>query len=214
MSNERIETDGSGSLQVMFVDKSSLTIGPNSNLVIDQFVYNAGGGTGQFAASLTKGAVRFVGGQISHTAGATINTPSATIGIRGGAALITHNNSGCQPDKANGVNQARRSTAGNHVGECTKVYCLGGTCQVTSLGDAKSYRLAISQAIEISSLVGSAAQPFSVNSVNLHDNTATTGGTNGGTNGNSGQVNFVSQGAIDQAISEQEPEPIAAPSSN
>ena len=37
-----------------------------------------------------QGALRFVGGQISHTAGATINTPVASLGIRGGAAFVTH----------------------------------------------------------------------------------------------------------------------------
>ncbi len=37
VSKERIRTTGSGSLQVMFNDKSTMTIGPNSDLVIDQF---------------------------------------------------------------------------------------------------------------------------------------------------------------------------------
>ena len=39
--------------------------------------------------SLAKGALRFVGGQLSHAGQATVNTPSATIGIRGGTSIIT-----------------------------------------------------------------------------------------------------------------------------
>jgi hypothetical protein len=79
VERERIQTTGSGSLQVMFNDKSTLTVGPGSDLVIDQFVYNPGSGGGRFATRLSKGALRFVGGEISHTAGATINTPVATL---------------------------------------------------------------------------------------------------------------------------------------
>ena len=64
---ERIETSASGSVQVMFVDKTTLNIGPNSNLLIDEFVYDPNAKKGSMAISLTKGAVRFVGGNASHT---------------------------------------------------------------------------------------------------------------------------------------------------
>src|SRR5262249_29983266 len=45
---------------------------------------------GQMVTSLTKGALRFVGGQLSHQGAATVKTPVATIGIRGGIATIAH----------------------------------------------------------------------------------------------------------------------------
>ncbi len=121
VSKERIRTTGSGSLQVMFNDKSTMTIGPNSDLVIDEFVYNPKATSGAFAASLTKGALRFVGGQISHKAGAKINTPVATLVIRGGAVFVKHD-SACQA-KA-------KSIAGHR--DCTTVVCTGGTCSVRS----------------------------------------------------------------------------------
>lgn len=85
---ERIRTTASGSLQVLFVDTTTLTVGPNSDLTIDQFVFDPGAGSGTFIASLAKGSLRFVGGKISHTAGATIKTPVATMGIRGGVTFI------------------------------------------------------------------------------------------------------------------------------
>ncbi|MFS8038229.1 FecR domain-containing protein [Xanthobacter sp. AM11] len=87
---ERIETSASGSVQVLFVDKTTLNIGPSSNLLIDEFVYDPNAKTGSMAVSLTKGAVRFVGGNASHTGGAQVKTPVATIGIRGGVAAILH----------------------------------------------------------------------------------------------------------------------------
>jgi hypothetical protein len=69
--------------------RSALSIAPNSEVVIDEFVYNPGEGSGRMVTSLTKGALRFVGGQLSHGGQATVNTPSATIGIRGGTSIIT-----------------------------------------------------------------------------------------------------------------------------
>jgi FecR protein len=91
---ERIQTTSSGSLQVLFADKTTLNVGPNSNLVIDKFVYDPAAGTGEMAVSLTKGALRFVGGQLSHQGAATVNTPTATIGIRGGIATIAYGKGG------------------------------------------------------------------------------------------------------------------------
>ena len=87
---ERIQTTSSGSVQVLFADKTTLNVGPNSNLIIDTFVYDPTAGTGEMAVSLTKGALRFVGGQLSHQGAATVNTPTATIGIRGGTATIAY----------------------------------------------------------------------------------------------------------------------------
>ena len=67
LENEKIETSASGNVQVLFVDKTTLNIGPNSSLVIDHFVYDAKAGTGQVALSLGKGVLRVVGGFATHT---------------------------------------------------------------------------------------------------------------------------------------------------
>jgi len=91
---ERIQTTSSGSVQVLFADKTTLNVGPNSNLIIDTFIYDPAAGTGEMAVSLTKGALRFVGGQLSHQGAATVNTPTATIGIRGGIATIAYGQGG------------------------------------------------------------------------------------------------------------------------
>ncbi|UYO56074.1 FecR domain-containing protein [Rhodopseudomonas palustris] len=85
---ERIKTTDKGSVQILFIDKTSMTVGPNSDLTIDEYVYDPNSGTGKLAARLGKGALRFVGGQISHTGDAEIKTAAATVGIRGGVAMI------------------------------------------------------------------------------------------------------------------------------
>ena len=57
--------------------------------MIDEFVYNPGAGSGHMAVSLAKGALRLVGGQLSHQGEASVTTSNATIGIRGGSSIVT-----------------------------------------------------------------------------------------------------------------------------
>lgn len=121
---ERIRTTESGSVQVLFVDKTSMTVGPNSDLTIDEYVFDPKSGEGKLAATLGKGALRFVGGLISHAGNAEIKTSSATIGIRGGILL------------ANGPNL--------YVGYGTSTVTSGGS--TVSLGAGEFTRTGIGQA--------------------------------------------------------------------
>ena len=106
--NERITTEAAGQTQVLFVDELTLSVGPNANMVIDQFVYDPNAGTGKLAASLGRGIFRFVGGKISKQDNAvTMRTPTATIGIRGGVMLVrvrTDCSSGAWPLGVRGCN--------------------------------------------------------------------------------------------------------------
>src|SRR5882757_9903050 len=90
VENEKIQTTASGSVQVLFIDKTTLNVGPNSSLVIDRFVYNPATTKGELALSLGKGVMRVVGGVATHSEGATIRTPVAAIGLRGGIAIVSH----------------------------------------------------------------------------------------------------------------------------
>jgi hypothetical protein len=99
---ERIQTSEQGTVQLLFIDKTSMSIGPGSDLVIDEFVYDPNAGTGRMAATLAKGALRFVGGNTSHTGGANVTTPTATLGIRGGVATVEHRPEACAPNEARG----------------------------------------------------------------------------------------------------------------
>jgi hypothetical protein len=88
---ERIQTTAAGSVQLLFIDKTSMTIGPNSDLAIDEYVYDPNTNTGKMAVTLSKGLMRFVGGQVSHTGNAQITTPTAVVGIRGGVGIVGTN---------------------------------------------------------------------------------------------------------------------------
>ncbi|HTO80231.1 MAG TPA: FecR domain-containing protein [Methylocystis sp.] len=86
--NERIQTDATGTAHIMFLDRSALNVGRNSSVVINHFTYNSSAGAGQQSMTLVRGALRFVGGQVSHSSETKVETPSASIGVRGGNATV------------------------------------------------------------------------------------------------------------------------------
>ena len=85
--DETIRTGPNGHLHVLLLDESNLTIGPSSELTIDEFVYDPDTGTGRMVMQQAEGVMRFVGGQISKQAPVTVETPAATLGIRGGVVI-------------------------------------------------------------------------------------------------------------------------------
>ncbi len=90
-ANETITTKANDRAHLMFLDGTSLTVGPDASLVIDKFVYDPNSKTGDLAITASKGVFRLVGGKISKTNAIVVNTPSDTIGIRGGIAMLDVN---------------------------------------------------------------------------------------------------------------------------
>jgi hypothetical protein len=87
-ANEHVTTQAGDRAHVVFLDGTSITLGPNSALTIDKFVFDPSTARGDMGVTLTKGVLRFVGGKISKNSEVTITTLSATIGIRGGIAAV------------------------------------------------------------------------------------------------------------------------------
>src|ERR1700726_3419211 len=100
---ERVHTTPAGTAQLLFTDKSSMSIAPNTDIVIDEYVYDPNANSGHMLVSLTKGALRFVGGQLSHQGAATITTSAANIGIRGGTATIIQGQNGTKVINVAGI---------------------------------------------------------------------------------------------------------------
>lgn len=86
--NERITTKPEGRAQILFRDGTTLTVGPNSDITLDEFVYDDETSTGKLVMSTTKGLLRLVGGKISKKTPIKIKTPTATVGIRGGITIV------------------------------------------------------------------------------------------------------------------------------
>ncbi len=81
--DDTVKTDGNGKAQLVFKDRSTITINENSEIKIDKYVYN-GSDNDEMGIKSVKGAFRFIGGALSKKKSVNIKTPVATIGIRGG----------------------------------------------------------------------------------------------------------------------------------
>ena len=85
-------TSGSESgMQILLMDETVFTIGADSEISIDEFVYDPATGDGSLAANLTKGVMRFVTGKVSdgNPDSMVIKLPVGTIGIRGTLGLVS-----------------------------------------------------------------------------------------------------------------------------
>lgn len=88
IANETIETDDESALVIVFADGSSLSMGENSALTIDKFVYDPATTSGSSSLTLARGAFRYISGSMSSESYA-LQTPTVTIGIRGTELLFT-----------------------------------------------------------------------------------------------------------------------------
>src|SRR3954454_24821866 len=86
--NERIKTASIGQAQLLFTDQSTLTVARNSEILIDEFVFDPTKQSGNLAATVTTGVFRYVGGKISKQKDVTFYTPTGAVSVRGGIVLI------------------------------------------------------------------------------------------------------------------------------
>ena len=90
---DEIVTDAGGQAQIRFVDDSRFIVGPNSRVLIDEFVFNPNGTASAVALNGLKGTFRFISGNSPHEA-YSIRTPTMTLGVRGTTIDIRVLNSG------------------------------------------------------------------------------------------------------------------------
>jgi hypothetical protein len=118
-ANELITTGATDRAHLVFLDGSSLTVGPDARLTIDRFVFDPNTQKGDLAINASKGVLRLVGGKISKTNAITVNTPSSTIGIRGGIAIFSVTQSQTTADFVFG--NSMTVTAGGKTETATRV---------------------------------------------------------------------------------------------
>ncbi len=72
-------------MQILLLDETVFTIGPESELVVDEFVYDPNTSAGKLSARVTKGVFRFVSGKIAKEKPSNMNValPSGNLGVRG-----------------------------------------------------------------------------------------------------------------------------------
>jgi hypothetical protein len=80
-----IATGGDGTVGITFADNSLVSLGPNSQLKLDQFQFNPAAHTGSFDTSLDKGTLAVKSGLIvqQNPESMRIHMQAATLGVRG-----------------------------------------------------------------------------------------------------------------------------------
>ena len=81
-ANETVRTGNLGQADLVFIDKTNLTVGPASEVRLDKFVYDPTGSSGQVVMQMSRGAFRFVTGTQEHRV-YKVTTPYGTLGVRG-----------------------------------------------------------------------------------------------------------------------------------
>ena len=74
-----------GRLKIQFVDETNLSLTEHSKIIIDEFVYDPGSSDNRMAITFAQGTARFATGSLGFVPkeNISIETPTATIGIRG-----------------------------------------------------------------------------------------------------------------------------------
>jgi hypothetical protein len=82
---DKLVTGADGTLGVTFADNSLLSIGPNSTLAVDRFVFDSTTHAGQFDSTLSRGTLAAVSGKMVKQSPESmrVRTPSAIMGVRG-----------------------------------------------------------------------------------------------------------------------------------
>jgi len=83
-------TGPEGTMGVIFRDDTTLSLGPDTRIVIDDFLFSPATGKLSFVSKISKGTAAYLSGKINKLSpGATrVETPLAVLGIRGTRFLI------------------------------------------------------------------------------------------------------------------------------
>ena len=92
-ANQTVRTGNRGMADLVFLDKTNLSVGPTSEVRLDKFVYDPNGSAGSVAIQATRGSFRWVtGSQAKHAY--QVSTPHGTLGVRGTTVELLVNKPG------------------------------------------------------------------------------------------------------------------------
>jgi hypothetical protein len=84
-AGSKLKTGASGSMGVTFKDNTVMSIGPNTELTVDEYVYAPNKGKLKLGATMAKGTLAYLSGAIAKIKpdAVAVKTPTGTIGVRG-----------------------------------------------------------------------------------------------------------------------------------
>lgn len=78
-----VATGADGRVGINFTDGTSFNLSSNARMALSEFVYDPNGKSNSTLFNLTKGTFTFVAGKVAKTGDMKIDTPVATMGVRG-----------------------------------------------------------------------------------------------------------------------------------
>jgi hypothetical protein len=78
-----VQTGADGKVGITFSDGTAFNLSSNARMELNEFVYDPNGTSNSTLISLTKGTFTFIAGKVAKTGDMKIDTPVATMGIRG-----------------------------------------------------------------------------------------------------------------------------------
>ena len=86
--NDELTTGIGGALGVTFDDETTFTLQASTSITVNEFVYSKSGGGNKALVGVVRGTTAFFASQVAKTGDMKINTPTATLGIRGTSGVI------------------------------------------------------------------------------------------------------------------------------
>jgi len=80
---DAVATGANGRVGINFTDGTSFNLSSNARMVLNEFVYDPNSSNNTTLFNLTKGTFTFVAGKVAKTGDMKIDTPVATMGVRG-----------------------------------------------------------------------------------------------------------------------------------
>jgi hypothetical protein len=128
-----IQTGANSQVSIVMVDGTALNLGASTRMAMNEFSFDANSTNNSSLLSLIQGSFAFVAGQVAPTGGLNIETPVATMGIRGtqgGAACADASCSSVQTVATEGSYVLINRATGQVLGTVT----VGSAIQVSAAG--------------------------------------------------------------------------------
>jgi len=87
---DKVVPGADGKVDITFADNSLLSVGPDSVLAIDRYVFDSTTHAGQFDSTLSKGTLAVISGKMVKQSpdAMRVHTPSAIMGVRGTEFIV------------------------------------------------------------------------------------------------------------------------------
>ncbi|MES0812348.1 VCBS domain-containing protein, partial [Roseibium sp. SCPC15] len=86
-----VQTAAGSSLVIVFVDETLFSLSADARMVLDELIYSPNGPDNSMVMNLVQGSFVFVTGQVAPTGNMRVETPTATMGIRGTTPIVQIN---------------------------------------------------------------------------------------------------------------------------